>query len=288
MALRAFLVALKLPQYEEIVLGLGFDNVGDFATFDDEDVKNMKEALLAAGVPLGHVERIMDTVRKCQDSELRHKKGSSLLKFDYSQEMPLLKILRDEVRALKEQVREWRGKAYERELVMDEEHGKWVMSSKEEHAALHAKSEALAAVKKQLGAESKKREAAEQQAAALQQAAKAAQEAARRDVALAQEAAKTAKAEAQSQWRESESHKLVARAHAAITALKNENAEAEARAAAAEARAAAAEERADAAEEAAAEEVLPPICPHCGKRGPSPPPRVYSDLVTESEPSSVC
>ena len=123
----------------------------------------------------------------------------------------------------------------------------------------------LKAVKKQLGAEVKKREEA-------QQAAKTAVE----------------KAEAQCELQVSEMRKLLARARTSIIAAEKDVQEAEARADAAEARADVAEARADAAEEAAAEEVVMPICPHCGKRGPSPPPQVYSDLMTESEPSSVC
>ena len=129
MALRAFLVALKLPQYEEVLLGTGFDDPGLFATFDQVDVQTMDEALRTAGVPPGHIERIMMAVRACQDPELRHKKGASPLKFEYGKQMPLLEILRDEVRTLKEQVREWQGKAHERELVMLEEHGKWKESA---------------------------------------------------------------------------------------------------------------------------------------------------------------
>ena len=296
MALRAFLIALKLPQYEEILLGSGFDDVALFATFDNDDVKIMDKTLLTAGIPPGHVTRIMYSVCACQDKELRHNKNSSPLKFNYGKQMPLLKSLRAEVCSLKEQLRAVSRTASEQELIFLEEHDKWKLSSMQEQAALRAKSEVLAAVKKQLGAESKKRQAAEQAAAALQQAAKAAQEAARRDMTLAREAAK---AEAQCEWRESETCKLLVHAHASIAgfaAVERDMAEAEARAAAAEARAAAAEvradaaeARADAAEDVAAEEVVPPVCPHCGKRGPSPPPRVYSDLVTESvEPSSVC
>ena len=175
-ALRAFLVALKMPQHELTMLGAGFDDVATFATFDDVDVQTMDETLLTAGIPPGHLKRIMDTVRACQDKELRLKRGSSPLKFEYGKQMPLLQNLRDEVRALKEQVHEWRGTAHERELVMLEEHGKWVQSSKEEHDMLRAKSDALSAVKKHLGTEAKKREAAEQAAAAAQQAAQEAAE----------------------------------------------------------------------------------------------------------------
>ena len=42
MALRAFLVALKLPQYEVVMLGTGFDDPALFATFDEEDVTTMR------------------------------------------------------------------------------------------------------------------------------------------------------------------------------------------------------------------------------------------------------
>ena len=63
----------KLPQYEECVLALGFDDVAAYATFDNEDVEAMEEALLTAGVPPGHVGKIVRTVRECQDPELRHK-----------------------------------------------------------------------------------------------------------------------------------------------------------------------------------------------------------------------
>ena len=139
MALRAFLVALRCPQHEEIMLGLGFDDVAAFATFDDDDVQAMEDTLLAAGIPIGHVqEKIMHTVRACQDKELQHE-GCSPLKFNYYQQMPLLEILRDEVRTLKEQVRESQCKAHERELVMLEEHGKWKESAELDKDTLRAK-----------------------------------------------------------------------------------------------------------------------------------------------------
>lgn len=68
------------------------------------------------------------TVRACQtDPEMRHKKGGvSPLKFEYGKQMPLLEILRNEVRTLKEQLRELHTAqgARAREL-RDEEHGKW-------------------------------------------------------------------------------------------------------------------------------------------------------------------
>ena len=101
MALRAFLVALKVPQHELLMLGAGFDDVAAFVTFDNEDVKAMEETLRTAGVPPGHIEKIIRTVRDCQDKELRHKPSASPLKFDYGKKMPLLETLRDEVRALK-------------------------------------------------------------------------------------------------------------------------------------------------------------------------------------------
>ena len=179
-AVRALLIALKVPQYEEILVGAGFDDVAAFASFDSDDVKTMEETLLAAGVLPGHVhQKIMPIVRACQDKELQHKRGSSPLKFNYTKQMPLLETLRDEVRALKEQLREASRAASEQDLIVLEEHDKWTQSSQEEHAALRAKSDALTAVKKQLGAEAKKREAAEQAAAAAQQAAQQAAEAAR-------------------------------------------------------------------------------------------------------------
>ena len=64
-ALRAFLIALKVPQYEECVLGLGFDDVAAYFTFDNADVEAMEEALR---------EKIMRNMRQCQDPKLRHKK----------------------------------------------------------------------------------------------------------------------------------------------------------------------------------------------------------------------
>ena len=45
MALRAFLIAHKLPQYEECFLGAGFDDVAAFAIFDGDDVKTMEQPL---------------------------------------------------------------------------------------------------------------------------------------------------------------------------------------------------------------------------------------------------
>lgn len=139
MALRAFLIAHKLPQYEECFLGAGFDDVAAFATYDGEDVNTMEQTLHAAGVLPGHVDKIMRTVRDCQDKEVRRKPGESPLKFNYGKQMPLLETLRDEVRALKEEVRLWRAKACETELVMLEEHGKWQESAKLDKGTLRSK-----------------------------------------------------------------------------------------------------------------------------------------------------
>ena len=114
MALRAFLTALRCPQHEQVMLASGFDDVTAFANFDDDAVADMQKTLLAAGLPPGHVhEKIMRTVRACQDKELS---GSSPVKFNYNKQMPLLETLRDEVRALKEQLRAACSKASEQEL----------------------------------------------------------------------------------------------------------------------------------------------------------------------------
>ena len=83
MALRTLLIALKVPQYEEVLLGAGFDDVAAFATYDNDDVKTMEETLHAAGVLPGHIEKIMRVVRDCQDKEVRRKPGESPLKFNY-------------------------------------------------------------------------------------------------------------------------------------------------------------------------------------------------------------
>lgn len=138
MALRAFLIILKLPQYEDFLLGAGFGDVAAYATFSDDDVETMEKTLLTAGMLPGHASRIMVMVRKYQDTAQQHKNGSPL-KFDYGKQMPLLEILRGQVRALQEEVREWRGKAKERELVMLEEHGKWKESSELDKDALRTK-----------------------------------------------------------------------------------------------------------------------------------------------------
>ena len=160
------------------MLASGFDDVAAFANYDDDAVADMQKTLLAAGLPPGHVhEKIMRTVRACQDKELS---GSSPVKFNYNKQMPLLETLRDEVRALKEQLRAARSKASEEELILLEEHDKWRSSANEEHAALRAKSDALATVKKQLGAEAKKRAAAERAAAAAEAAAQQAADDAQR------------------------------------------------------------------------------------------------------------
>ena len=106
MALRALLIALKVPQYEELLIGAGFDDVTAFAIFDGDDVKTMEQTLHAAGVRLAHVDKIMDVVRACQDKEVRRGPGESPLKFNYGKQMPLLETLRDQVRALKKEVLE--------------------------------------------------------------------------------------------------------------------------------------------------------------------------------------
>ena len=138
-ALRALLIALKVPQYEECVLGLGFDDVAAYFTFDNADVEAMEEALRSAGVPPGHLEKIMRNVRQCQDPTLRHKEGESPLKFEYGKQMPLLKILRDEVRDLKEQLRAALSAAREQELIVLDEHGKWKEHAKLDKETLLAK-----------------------------------------------------------------------------------------------------------------------------------------------------
>ena len=97
MALRALLIALKVPQYEELLIGAGFDDVAAFAIFDGDDVKTMEQTLHAAGVRPAHVDKIMDVVRACQDKEVRRGPGK---------QMPLLETLRDQVRALKKEVLE--------------------------------------------------------------------------------------------------------------------------------------------------------------------------------------
>ena len=53
--------------------------------------------------------------------------------------MPLLKILRDEVRDLKEQLRAALSAASEQELIVLDEHGKWKESSKLDKETLFAK-----------------------------------------------------------------------------------------------------------------------------------------------------
>ena len=121
------------------MVGLGFDDVAAFATFDDDAVQTMEDTLLAAGIPRGHVqEKIMRTVRGCQDKELRNK-GVSPLKFNYGQQMPLLEILRDEVRTLKEQLRVACSAASAQELIMLEEHGKWKESAELDKDTLRTK-----------------------------------------------------------------------------------------------------------------------------------------------------
>lgn len=140
MALRALLIALKVPQYEEILLGAGFDDVAAFATYDDDDVKTMQETLHAAGVRPAHIDKIMDVVRACQDKEVRRGPGESPLKFNYGKQMPLLETLRDQVRALKKEVLVWRGKAHETELIMLEEHDKWMETEKLDKGTLRSKS----------------------------------------------------------------------------------------------------------------------------------------------------
>ena len=302
MALRAFLTALKCPQHEAVLLGAGFDDVDAFAAFSNDDMENMALTLRSAGIPIGHVERIMITMRACQDKELvalGHAGGSSPLKFDYNKEMPLLKTRTQEVAALNEELQSLRSSVSAKELIMQEERDKLLSEVKEWRRAQRKQNGALLAANNQLDAETRKKDeaqqeaaAAKQEAAAAKQEAAAAREAALREVAHAQEAAKEV-AEAECKLRLDEMRELLSRARTAETT-------AEARAEAAEKTAAHSTARAVAAEEAAAEELVVPYCPHCGKRTASPPPRVYSNLVSESrtgtgagsgtggEPSSVC
>ena len=116
-ALRAFLVALGCPQHEKALVGLGFDDVTTFAAFSESDVNVMQEMLTTAGVPLGHEIKIIRAVRGCQDYMYEQKAGSSPLKFDYGKQMPLLKILRDEVSSPKKDMAELRQQAAERQLL---------------------------------------------------------------------------------------------------------------------------------------------------------------------------
>ena len=114
-ALRAFLVALGCPQHEKALIGLGFDDVTTFAACSESDVNVMQEMLTTAGVPLGHEIKIVRAVRGCQYYE--QKAGSSPLKFDDGKQMPLLKILRDEVSSPKKDMAELRQQAAERQLL---------------------------------------------------------------------------------------------------------------------------------------------------------------------------
>ena len=176
-ALRAFLIALKVPQHEETLLGAGFDDVAAFATFDSDDVKSMEETLLAAGVPPGHHQKIMRTVRACQERELQHK-GASPLKFDYGEQMPLLKILRDEVSALKQHIDSRRRDAAAQDLKLIEEHERWKEAYEAETQKVLEAKQVITALKMQLGAVEKQRAAAVEQLQAangeLQQAKRAA------------------------------------------------------------------------------------------------------------------
>ena len=268
------------------MLASGFDDVAAFANFDDDAVADMQKTLLAAGLPPGHVhEKIMRTVRACQDKELS---GSSPVKFNYNKQMPLLETLRDEVRALKEQLRAACSKASEQELIFLEEHDKWKESSELDKGTLRAKevsvhgsnilffgsnicpnrvlSEWLASRSTRYG---------KGHAQGREEAARKREE--------AQQAAKTAveKAEAQCELQVSEMREQLARARLSMDVLVRNVSAAEKDVAEAEARAVAAEARATAAEEAMAEALSQ------GQDVPAVAERIVR-WEPFNEPSSVC
>ena len=205
--------------------------------------------------------------------------------------MPLLETLRDQVRALKKEVLEWRGKAHETELIMLEEHDKWMETEKLDKGTLRSKN--VPSLGSNTGPNAVRRES-EQLVAARLAMAKEVLKAVKRQLGAeiektkeAQRAAKMAadEAEAKCELRVSEMRELLTRARVSFAAAEEKMAEAEARAVEAEARA------------AAAEETMAEARPHA-MRASSPPPEAGSEVPAVAErivlwepfcdPSSAC
>lgn len=159
MALRAFLSALQLNQYESTLVASGFEDVTRFANFSDNDIMVMKEVLTSAGVLEGHVVKIKHAVQRCQDNELRLESNSPL-KFDYGKQVPLLKILRDELSALKQQLDAKQRKVAEQQLVLDEERRMRKAEIAAQKQQVTEQQAAIAALRKQLSAVEKQKAAA--------------------------------------------------------------------------------------------------------------------------------
>lgn len=104
--------------------------------------------------------------------------GASPLKFDYGKQMPLLKILRDEVSSLKKEIDDLRRQAAVRELIVTEESSASTAYFEAERQERLKQKETIVALKKQLGSVAKQWEAAQEAAATAKEAVEAVRRAA--------------------------------------------------------------------------------------------------------------
>ena len=57
-----FMRGIKLPQYDAKLAALGYDDVDDFANFDEAARSRLRAALEGENIPGGHVEKILRAV----------------------------------------------------------------------------------------------------------------------------------------------------------------------------------------------------------------------------------
>ena len=68
-ALTSFLEKLKLQQHGVKLVELGFDDVDDFAKYGDSEIVSFQTECEKAGIPAGHVLKLVRAVRACRPLE---------------------------------------------------------------------------------------------------------------------------------------------------------------------------------------------------------------------------
>jgi hypothetical protein len=61
--LMAFLAPLKLKEHGSMLVRLGYEDVDDFANYDDDDVTKLEAECGKAGIPTGHCGKLVRAVR---------------------------------------------------------------------------------------------------------------------------------------------------------------------------------------------------------------------------------
>ena len=61
---RAFLAPINMTQYRDELKTAGYDEISEIAKMSEPEVADMKQALLAANIPTGHVGRMVRAVEQ--------------------------------------------------------------------------------------------------------------------------------------------------------------------------------------------------------------------------------